>query len=294
MTLNGANVTATTSVNTSAPYSTNEPLFTVPGALSTPGQKLILKFTAKVASGTPAGTYCNSYTSVQNGMPLTTGSLACITVGAAQIGDTIFRDWNGDGVRDPGEEGIAGVTVECAQRQQRRIATTTTDANGNYLFEGLAAGTYTVKVTDLVRTDFPPTATRVAATPRPTTPTAPTPAACNGQPTVTLITGDATWTRTLAISRPARASSAIRCGRTTASGGQGRRRVQDGGETGIANATVQLYEDTNGNGAIDPDDVLVATAVTNGSGNYGFTRLAGNLNYLVKIDETDPDFTAAF
>ncbi len=34
-------------------------------------------------------------------MPKATGALACLTVGGGQIGDTIFRDWNGNGVQDP-------------------------------------------------------------------------------------------------------------------------------------------------------------------------------------------------
>ena len=77
-------------------------------------------------------------------------------------------------------------------------------------------------------------------------------------------------------------------------GGTAGNGMQDGTEPGIANVTVYLYEDTNGNGAIDPDDALVATDATNASGIYGFTGLAVNLNYLVKIDETDPDFLGAF
>ena len=41
------------------------------------------------------------------------------------------------------------------------IATTTTDANGNYIFEGLAAGTYTVKITDLGPDGLPATGDEV-------------------------------------------------------------------------------------------------------------------------------------
>ena len=39
--------------------------------------------------------------------------------------------------------------------------TTTTDANGNYIFEGLAAGTYTVKITDLGADGLPATGDEV-------------------------------------------------------------------------------------------------------------------------------------
>ena len=34
------------------------------------------------------------------------GTLACVTVGGGQIGDTIFRDWNGNGIQDPQDEGL--------------------------------------------------------------------------------------------------------------------------------------------------------------------------------------------
>ncbi|MEI2420072.1 SdrD B-like domain-containing protein, partial [Arthrospira platensis SPKY2] len=64
-----------------------------------------------------------------------------------KIGDTIWRDWNGDGVQDPGEEGIAGVTVRLfAADGVTELASTTTDANGNYFFPGLEAATYVVEV----------------------------------------------------------------------------------------------------------------------------------------------------
>ena len=93
-TVNGAAVTAT--VNSTNP---NQPIFTVPSAING-GSKLLLTFTAQATA--VEGTWCNSFTSLQNNLPLTTGSLACVTVGGGKIGDTIFRDWNGNGVQDPG------------------------------------------------------------------------------------------------------------------------------------------------------------------------------------------------
>ena len=104
-TVNGAAVTAT--VNSTNP---NQPIFTVPAAINGDGNKLLLTFTAQATAA--EGTWCNSFTSLQNDIPLTTGSLACVTVGGGKIGDTIFRDWNGNGVQDPVDEGIGGVTVE--------------------------------------------------------------------------------------------------------------------------------------------------------------------------------------
>ena len=66
----------------------------------------------------------------------------------ASIGDRVWLDTNGDGVQDAGETGIAGVTVELRDASGTVIATTTTGADGEYLFDGLAAGTYTVTVVD--------------------------------------------------------------------------------------------------------------------------------------------------
>lgn len=60
-----------------------------------------------------------------------------------EIGDFVWHDVNGNGVQEPGEPGIAGVTVTLGGAAS---ATTTTDANGAYRFGGLAAGSYTVTV----------------------------------------------------------------------------------------------------------------------------------------------------
>lgn len=67
------------------------------------------------------------------------------TVGA--IGDTVFNDLNGNGIQDGGETGFAGVTVALRDAGGATIATTTTDATGNYQFPGLVTGTYTVAIT---------------------------------------------------------------------------------------------------------------------------------------------------
>ncbi|MBE7513531.1 MAG: hypothetical protein HS103_12060 [Anaerolineales bacterium] len=61
------------------------------------------------------------------------------------IGDTVWWDYNGNGVQDPGEPGIPGVIVELIGTTGTVIATTTTDASGLYFFN-VDAGTYTVRV----------------------------------------------------------------------------------------------------------------------------------------------------
>ena len=66
------------------------------------------------------------------------------------IGDTVYCDTNGNGVQDPGEPGIPGVTVnltcKSAAGDTIAIATAVTDANGKYLFVNVPAGVCIVTV----------------------------------------------------------------------------------------------------------------------------------------------------
>ncbi len=59
-----------------------------------------------------------------------------------EIGNLVWDDTDGDGVQDPGELGISGVTIELKQGGST-IATATTDANGNYIFSNDPNGTTT-------------------------------------------------------------------------------------------------------------------------------------------------------
>ena len=62
----------------------------------------------------------------------------------ASIGDFVWSDTNRDGVQDAGELGVTGIKVNLYQGTIL-VATTTTDANGKYLFDYLTPGTYTVE-----------------------------------------------------------------------------------------------------------------------------------------------------
>lgn len=63
--------------------------------------------------------------------------------GSAVTG-TVFRDFDRDGTLDAGDTGIANVTVSLLDAGNTVIATTTTAADGSYLFAGVAAGSYSV------------------------------------------------------------------------------------------------------------------------------------------------------
>ncbi|WP_153558795.1 COG1361 S-layer family protein [Roseimaritima sediminicola] len=66
--------------------------------------------------------------------------------------------------------------------------------------------------------------------------------------------------------------------------------VQDAGEPGISGVDVNLYQDTDGNGTLDPNtDTLVASTTTAAGGSYSFSNLAPG-EYLVQIPSTE--FTA--
>jgi hypothetical protein len=61
------------------------------------------------------------------------------------LGGIKFNDANANGVRDSGEAGVAGVTIQLFNAQGTLLNETTTTANGSYLFTGLTAGTYRVR-----------------------------------------------------------------------------------------------------------------------------------------------------
>ena len=97
---------------------------------------------ARFRIGTPATTACNPGGFVPNGevedyvVDITEQPLG-------SIGDTIYFDYNGNGQQDPGEPGVPGVTVTLGGDLDN---TAVTGPNGEYLFTGLPAGSYTVSV----------------------------------------------------------------------------------------------------------------------------------------------------
>ena len=73
-----------------------------------------------------------------------------VQLGSSSISGTVFQDDNGNGIQDAGEVGIEGVTVTLTGTDDFGNdveLTVLTDANGNYSFENLNPGTYTVTQT---------------------------------------------------------------------------------------------------------------------------------------------------
>ena len=193
------------------------------------------------------------------------------------IGDTVWNDLDGDSVQDAGEPGLAGVVVSLYNDGNGNgvvdggdavIATVTTDANGQYLFSGLANGSYIVSVP--VPSGFSHTG-----------PSADTDGnAANGIQNGATITGGANvLDRDFGLRADTQRSVSGSVWRDADADG-----VIDGGETGYAGVELRLYTDVNGDGTVNGTDALVATATTDASGNYSFPGLTPGTYTVVLTD----------
>ncbi len=62
-----------------------------------------------------------------------------------KIGDTVWDDYNGNGLQDGIEPGLSNVLVQVYDSQTNLASVTRTDANGHWLAEGIGPGTFFVK-----------------------------------------------------------------------------------------------------------------------------------------------------
>jgi uncharacterized repeat protein (TIGR01451 family) len=266
VTVNGANVT---SGSTAVAAGTNVTISLPSTSFVAPNNEAVIVFTAQVGQNTTAGSYCNNFNVAYGSTTDQVANVACVSVGGGAIGDTVFRDWNGNGAQDPGEEGLPGAVVQLVGPSG--TITTTTNASGTYLFNGLVTGNYTVTVISGT-TGF--TATQGA-----------------GGYTVPLATNQQFMTADFGFTPAGTGSIGDTVFKDVGNDGT----FNAGIDTGIQNVTVWLYEDTNGNGRIDAgQDTLIFTQTTDANGNYLFTNLATGLNYIAAVDTSDPQIAEAF
>jgi uncharacterized repeat protein (TIGR01451 family) len=179
------------------------------------------------------------------------------------IANTIWDDVNGNGVRDPGEAGIAGVTVSLRNSGGNLVGTTTTDANGNFQFAGLPSGSYTVVITDTAGLLLNRQATTAAATAK--------------QLAVTVAGANVT-----ATSFGYRSLGTI--GEVVWSDANGNG-VREANEPGIPGVTVRLVLAGLDGIFGTVDDSVFATTTTTANGAYQFTSLP-KAYYQVQVTDT--------
>jgi protocatechuate 3,4-dioxygenase beta subunit len=221
------------------------------------------------------------------------------------IGSTVFYDVDQDGSQDPNEGGISGVTVMLLADTDGdgdlddMVATTTTDANGNYVFTPLAPGGYIIKVTPVTQApgvspiadtndndeDGDNNGTQVGG---PNTPVV--------SPEITLTPGGETSNEpgtggTLDDGTDPQGNMTVDFGLVPNMSigstvffdmnNDGTQNLANPQEIGIAGVGVQLLYDINNDGNIQTTEV-VASDVTDASGNYYFPNLVPG-NYQVQI-----------
>lgn len=202
------------------------------------------------------------------------------------IGDTTWIDTDGDGEQDPGELPLAGVIIELIDPATGAvIASTVTDANGEYEFTNLPDGTYVVRFT------LDPT----NPTHAPLVPTVPNSGAededdSDADPFTgmsDLVDLDSDGQQATAVE-----DYTIEAGYTTASSigdivwhDQDTDGTQDEDEPGIEGVTVELWAPGPDGEFGTDDDVLVATTTTDDDGAYHFDGLPGS-DYRIRFDPT--------
>lgn len=227
-------------------------------------------FTKTIAAGEVSGSHDFGYTKT----------------GTATIGNTVYRDWNGDGNQDAGETGISGVDVTLyldinndgsfdITQDAVFTATKITNLSGHYSFTVPGGYNYFVVLDE---TDLPATYVQTQDPDE-----AGVCSICNGRSTVNSVVNDTSYLDEDFGYHP-KGYGIIGDLVWQDNDADG---VQDAGEPGLANILVSLYIDNNTDGKVDSGDAFVREASTDASGNYQFDFLAAG-NYLVVVDESDP------
>jgi protocatechuate 3,4-dioxygenase beta subunit len=176
----------------------------------------------------------------------------------ASIGNFVWFDTNSNGIQDAGEVGAQGVTVDLLDATGNVIASTVTDALGEYIFNGLAPGTYSVKFSNLPATySFSPANSGTDDTKDSDANTV-----TGTTQQVTIVTGEYNQTLDAGINKPNTALASLGDKVFNDENGNG---IQDAGEPGVEGVSVTLYD-----GAGNP----VGSTVTDVNGFYLFPNLA--------------------
>jgi large repetitive protein len=188
--------------------------------------------------------------------------------GNGSIGDTVFRDNNGDATQNNDEPGIPGIVVTLTLPDGTTTRTATTDANGRYTFPNLPPGTYRAEVINTrERPQFP--------LERATFTSGINPFVINLQPNQNVTNADFGFNMVgFSGNQPGSIGDTV----FNDKNGNG---TQDQGEPGVPNVTLTLTR-PGPDGRLGTPDDTVETTTTNSNGIYGF----GNLppaNYRVTL-----------
>ncbi len=200
--------------------------------------------------------------------------------GTLRLGDKVFNDYNKDGIQTANEPGVPGITVALYQNgadglpgtlDDVLVATTFTDVDGLYTFVNLAASTgastnYNVQYSNLPSGFVFSPATVAAGT----TATDSNPLSNGRTGSINLIANDFTLDAGVTTGIPAgKGSLGDKVFYDLNSNG-----VQEAGELGVANVTVTLQKDINGDGIYSGvAETAFATTTTNATGQYMFGGL---------------------
>ncbi len=180
----------------------------------------------------------------------------------AVIGDSVWYDYDADGIRDPNEPGIPGVTVLVTDSNGATYGGVT-DANGNYTIVVPTGPTLTYIVQPIL--GLPGGLTATTPVPQGVPPLAPGQQYLNadfGYDSADLgVIGNQVWKD------------------TTPDG------IFGAGEPGLPGVSVDLWRNPDGSATFNGDETLAATTTTDTAGQYAFQGVPAGA-YLVLVSDT--------